>query len=402
MKKIAFFMLFTLAINSVKAQDVIVKKDGNTILANVLEVNESTIKYKRQSNLDGPTYSIAIAEIMSINYNNGEKDDFSKRNERHFNDSSGQQYVKKTGDLHNEELLSLYNKTYLPNEKIKASKSKASKYILIFGVNSSSILSNEDIEMTWVKYTTSYADFDYNSWGIKLKNKSNKIIYVDKSNCFRVLKDGTSYCYYNNAEQITVNQGGGSGVSVGMGGIATAAGIGGVVGQIASGVTVGGGSSHSVSTTYNQQPIIKIPPMGQIDLSEENYITAKNPAPFSPPVYKLIEESEVFDFYFLDKASKIISGRSPDNFFLQKGLTTVGNTRVFDEKESPYTRKYTITYSTEADFKTYSSLECELYLHEIVGYNGNHPIGFGNVTFETEKYLKGYNTYTIDGYYKCE
>ncbi len=95
MKKIAFFMLFTLAINSVKAQDVIVKKDGNTILANVLEVNESTIKYKRQSNLDGPTYSIAIAEIMSINYNNGEKDDFSKTNERHFNDSSGQQYVKK-------------------------------------------------------------------------------------------------------------------------------------------------------------------------------------------------------------------------------------------------------------------------------------------------------------------
>jgi len=41
---------------AVFAQDVIVKKDGSTILAKVLEVNTDNIKYKKHSNQNGPTY----------------------------------------------------------------------------------------------------------------------------------------------------------------------------------------------------------------------------------------------------------------------------------------------------------------------------------------------------------
>ena len=42
-------ILYCAAIN-VAAQDVVVKKDGSTILAKVLEVNQDNIRYKKYSN----------------------------------------------------------------------------------------------------------------------------------------------------------------------------------------------------------------------------------------------------------------------------------------------------------------------------------------------------------------
>lgn len=58
------------------AQDVIVKKDGSTILSKVLEVTSSEVKYKKFSNQEGPTYTIKVSELQAINYQNGEKDSF--------------------------------------------------------------------------------------------------------------------------------------------------------------------------------------------------------------------------------------------------------------------------------------------------------------------------------------
>ena len=63
------------------AQDVIVKKDGTTIMAKVLSVEIDVVKYKAWNNQDGPTYTIAKTELLSINYINGTKDDFSKISE---------------------------------------------------------------------------------------------------------------------------------------------------------------------------------------------------------------------------------------------------------------------------------------------------------------------------------
>ena len=57
-----------LAVLSSSAQDVIVKKDGSTILSKVLEVNPADIKYKKFNNPNGPIYTIDKSEIMSINY----------------------------------------------------------------------------------------------------------------------------------------------------------------------------------------------------------------------------------------------------------------------------------------------------------------------------------------------
>lgn len=77
MKKILILFFLFLCADYMFAQDVIVKKDGSTILSKVLEVNPSNVKYKKSSNLNGPTYSIDISDLLSINYENGDKDCFA-------------------------------------------------------------------------------------------------------------------------------------------------------------------------------------------------------------------------------------------------------------------------------------------------------------------------------------
>ena len=76
MKQFLVF-LFLLCAASVSAQDVIVKKDGTTILSKVIEIGTSEVKYKKFSNQNGPTYSVGKSELQAINYENGDKDSFN-------------------------------------------------------------------------------------------------------------------------------------------------------------------------------------------------------------------------------------------------------------------------------------------------------------------------------------
>lgn len=76
MKKLVFGLILVLSACCVKAQDVIVKKDNSTILSKVTKVSQIEIEYKKWSNLDGPIYIVPISEVLRINYENGEYDEF--------------------------------------------------------------------------------------------------------------------------------------------------------------------------------------------------------------------------------------------------------------------------------------------------------------------------------------
>ena len=118
MKQIFFVAFFALCATYVSAQDVIVKKDGSTILSKVLEVNTSDVKYKKFSNKKGPTYTINKSEIMSINYENGEKDLFNGTILETDTKGSKQSLIPSVANQRNSELLSLYNKHYSPSNMI--------------------------------------------------------------------------------------------------------------------------------------------------------------------------------------------------------------------------------------------------------------------------------------------
>ncbi|WP_343631958.1 hypothetical protein [Fluviicola sp.] len=56
------------------SQDNIILKTGEEIPAKVLEIGTSEIKYKKTSNLEGPTYSVSKADVFMIKYENGTKE----------------------------------------------------------------------------------------------------------------------------------------------------------------------------------------------------------------------------------------------------------------------------------------------------------------------------------------
>lgn len=74
-KLVLLILLFTI---SASAQDVIVKRNGSTILCRIVEVNSTEIIYKKWSDLNGSNYVMERTDATSINYENGKRDTLSK------------------------------------------------------------------------------------------------------------------------------------------------------------------------------------------------------------------------------------------------------------------------------------------------------------------------------------
>lgn len=368
----------------ISAQDVIVKKNGSTILSKVMEINLSDVKYKKHSNLNGPTYTIAKSELLSINYENGEKDVFDDSNINLATDVSEvtQVLIDKPSDFRNQELLNLYNREYSPTDRVDKKNSIAKYCLVIFGVKSNSIMSNEDIEMKFIRsmQMNPYGGKDL-VYHINILNKTDKTIYIDKGNCFRLQNDGAFKCYYDNTEQMTVNMGGGNGASLGLGSVAGVLGVGGVVGQLASGVSVGGGSTHSVSKTYSQQRVIAIPPHGNRNLTEEKWVKTKDGNLLSPAAYTRVEYAE-----------RMHAGG------LKRGVVNKSQMLIYSEDEYPWKKEYIITYSKDENFGTYSLLKAELFIHQIIGCQSI----IWNSNIMHEKYIDGLDEYTLEDLQRIE
>jgi hypothetical protein len=78
MKTLLFCLAACLLITgTATAQDIITKRNAEEIEGRVVEIGAESVKYKRASNPDGPTYEIARSEVFTIKYQNGEKEVFS-------------------------------------------------------------------------------------------------------------------------------------------------------------------------------------------------------------------------------------------------------------------------------------------------------------------------------------
>jgi len=58
------------------SQDLLTKKNGEDIKVKIIEVNQSEIKYKKNENLSGPTFTISKSEALMIRYEDGSKEMF--------------------------------------------------------------------------------------------------------------------------------------------------------------------------------------------------------------------------------------------------------------------------------------------------------------------------------------
>jgi hypothetical protein len=80
--RIFIVLLLVLACKILPAQDTIVMKNGDLIVAKIIEVNESSVKYKKFSYQEGPLFIISIERIAEIRYADGSKDTFAGNNSK--------------------------------------------------------------------------------------------------------------------------------------------------------------------------------------------------------------------------------------------------------------------------------------------------------------------------------
>lgn len=64
------------------AQDIVILKNGTSIDAKVLEVDDNSIRYKKFDNPEGPTYTAKKESISEIRYKNGTKETFNNAQKR--------------------------------------------------------------------------------------------------------------------------------------------------------------------------------------------------------------------------------------------------------------------------------------------------------------------------------
>ena len=345
-----------------QAQDVIVKRDGSTILSKVLEVNQSDIKYKKFSNKQGPTYTINKSEVMSINYEGGDKDTFEEAAQPAKQETEGkQQIIEAKPAADNAEIISRYNRTYEHGVEIKDKDKKVKRGICILGVGANSVLSTDEIEVEFRQEPyeaghTNLAGREFlnliDKFFVQLYNKTDHIVYVDLGATFRVMGDGTSYTYYDNS-RTTINKGTGSGVGVNLGAVAGAAGIGGALGTLANGVSIGGGNSTTVSKVYEKQQVVAIPPRGRYAIEKYKIVNLRGSKS------EIISEGENLILRFTKANVPVISS---------------GGILLYEENLCPYRADYTITYSNTSNFETAYIVKASVYIRELIGYNDFYVI----------------------------
>ena len=375
----------------INAQDIIVLKNGDIISAKVREIGNSTIKYHKITNLDGPIYNIDINKVLSINYENGEKDMFDsspyESPSEESNTFSGEVYVKASDD--NSDVISKYSKVFTTNHlKIR---NKSAKFVLTkFSPTPNSILSNEDVEISFRMPHM----FLYEIW---IKNKTNKPIIIDLGNSFRVDSDGLSRRYFDQSETTSVSSGKANGGAVNLGPIASALGADGVVGTIASGVSVGGGNSYSATTTYSNERIVVVPPMGVTPLrswysvvTNPGFIASRKWITYGENLY-LSDQTDPMSY---NNEGIMFSSFASANFnvipdfnmpFIEFGSIHVDESKIYNFEDSPLKKEYSIRYYKDEQLNIYSTLKFGLYLKQILGtaydlkiYNGKkyNALGF--------------------------
>jgi hypothetical protein len=95
MKKLPFLFLFLLFASLCFSQDVITLHNGEDISANVLEITDSDIVYKKHENPDGPKYTMTKDNIFRIKYKNGSIDVFDKGVEKNGAESAKDEVTEK-------------------------------------------------------------------------------------------------------------------------------------------------------------------------------------------------------------------------------------------------------------------------------------------------------------------
>ncbi len=121
MKKIALLLLLLCAVCSqVQAQDVIVKKDGSTIVCRVVETTNTSVFYQSWTDPSGPIQIIKMTEVANINYEKGKQEQVQQVENQYT------PYIQNTGtgQYNDNALVAMHNVQQVPDMLKKANTYK--------------------------------------------------------------------------------------------------------------------------------------------------------------------------------------------------------------------------------------------------------------------------------------
>lgn len=197
---------------------------------------------------------------------------------------------------------------------------------------------------------------------VTVTNKGNRTVYIDLGSSF-FIRMGQTQCYYV-PSSTSVSSSTSSGAGLNIGAVTGALGIGGVVGTIASGLSVGGGSTNGSTTVTYAQRIITIPPRSTVNL-EAQWLFGST-------------EREVMPGLSYGKW-RGYQGRCHSVFCFPKdapeGPLMTGQHLVYSEASSPFRVSALVAYSFSEDGNASRTLSAHLYLKDLVGRNCNYLKG---------------------------
>lgn len=385
MRKFVFILVYVLTVVSVYSQDVIVKKSGEVLNVYNVEIAAKYIFYTTEQ-LTEDIKRILKEDVFSVKIGNGEmqmvaetvKEEPKNREFAENSATTNEGLIERKVADNNAELIARYNKRHDGYIDKKPTNKVAEDGYAIIGITKESVLSNEDIEvelrMRDIEYSYALWRKDFirlnKMYSVSIVNKTNKVVYVDLGNTFKIYNSGNAKVYYDGS-QVSKNSGGGSGASLNLGAVTGALGIGGVVGTLAGGVNVGSGTQSSASKTYGSQRVLAVPPMGKVSL---------------PPSYEISGKDvlEIYDNLWFTYPAK------------QKGIMKKYAVTDFTEEEAFWKNQFMITYSFDSTFKNYSTVKFGMYIKQLVGKRGAYAEEVS--VKELQDKLDDYDEYTLIGY----
>ena len=262
------------------AQDVIITKDGDAMKVWGLEVSNSAVFYRETAKKDAPIKRMEKSNLLMIKYQDGRKEvigDDSK--DTSSNTTPTQQpstsIYQAKASVTNEERIAAYNNQNVSwKEKPKAKNNYLFSYCKL-NIKEGSVLESDDISITIEtgeyddkgQYTSISHSTNNQVITVKVRNKTNKTLYLDLGNTF-FIRGGEAEPYY--IPTATSEYGSNTTASsVNLGAVAGAMGIGGAAGTIANGINVGSANTKGMKTTIYSQRVISIPPMSSKSLEPQ-------------------------------------------------------------------------------------------------------------------------------------
>ena len=240
-------------------------------------------------------------------------------------------------DNNNQKVIRRYNRCHFRESLVVPLTkygSKAKDFTAIFGVKTNSMMSNDDIEINFLKKWVDnpiYNDKEDRVYFVQIKNKTADTIYVDRSHCFRMDSDGSRYCYFDPDKR---------------------------------------------RDTLATKRLFAIPPHAKRNLTDYRWVKRKN-----GNYAEIVEYPEEF-LWNLDAAG------------MYEGYVGYGEAKTFTEDNSPYYRSFLIAYSKQEDFSTYSLALINFYIRQIVGWYYPEAIKDDNINI-TQPRLTGEEKYNI-------